>query len=41
MDFVIERFAASLKRSTKGFAPVNDPPNYLMQIIRRSRSIWG
>ena len=34
-DFDIKRFAASEVVLTKGFAPVNDPPSYLMRLIRQ------
>jgi hypothetical protein len=33
--FDIERFAADKAVLSKGFAPVNDPPSYLMRIIRQ------
>jgi secreted trypsin-like serine protease len=39
--FDIERFAASLPRRTKGFVPVNDPPNYMMQLIRQIEVYLG
>jgi secreted trypsin-like serine protease len=34
-DFDIERFIVSPQQITKGFAPVNDPPSYLMRLIRQ------
>ncbi|MBX9926258.1 MAG: trypsin-like serine protease, partial [Hyphomicrobiaceae bacterium] len=34
-DFDIERFVAEKKILTKGFAPRNDPPGYLMRVIRQ------
>ncbi len=34
-NFDIERFAAGLAVRSKGFQPVNDPPNYLMRLIRQ------
>jgi hypothetical protein len=34
-EFDVERFAASAAVLTKGFQPVNDPPNYLMRVIRQ------
>jgi secreted trypsin-like serine protease len=39
--FDIERFAAGIARRTKGFVPVNDPPNFLMQIIRQIEVYLG
>ncbi len=39
--FDIERFAAGLTRRSKGFVPVKDPPNYLMQIIRQIELYLG
>jgi hypothetical protein len=34
-DFEIERFAATKAVVRKGFAPISDPPSYLMRIIRQ------
>jgi secreted trypsin-like serine protease len=34
-DFDIERFAAGNAIVNKGFVPVNDPPSYLMRLIRQ------
>lgn len=34
-DFNIERFAADRQTISKGFAPRNDPPSYLMRVIRQ------
>lgn len=39
--FDIERFAAGISRRTKGFVPVSDPPNFLMQIIRQIEVYLG
>jgi hypothetical protein len=33
--FDIERFATGLPVRGKGFQPVNDPPNYLMRLVRQ------
>ena len=33
--FEVERFAAEKATRDKGFQPVNDPPSYLMRIIRQ------
>jgi hypothetical protein len=38
-DFDIERFAAGLAVRSKGFQPVNDPPNYLMRVIRQMETV--
>ena len=38
-DFAIERFAAGLAVRSKGFQPVNDPPNYLMRLIRQIETV--
>jgi hypothetical protein len=34
-EFDIERFAANKVVVSKGFQPVNDPPSFLMRIIRQ------
>ena len=34
-DFEIERYAAERHELTKGFVPRNDPPSYLMRVIRQ------
>ncbi len=34
-DFDVEAFAAEHSEVTKGFAPRNDPPSYLMRVIRQ------
>ena len=34
-DFDIERFAADAQSLAKGFAPRNDPPRYLIRLIRQ------
>jgi hypothetical protein len=34
-DFEIERYAAERGELTKGFVPRNDPPSYLMRVIRQ------
>jgi hypothetical protein len=34
-DFEVGRFAAEKSVLIKGFAPVDDPPSYLMRIIRQ------
>ena len=34
-DFDVERFAANKAVVSKGFQPVNDPPSFLMRIIRQ------
>ncbi|MGC1587095.1 MAG: trypsin-like serine protease, partial [Rhodomicrobium sp.] len=34
-DFDVERFAAPPALRSKGFQPVNDPPDYLMRVIRQ------
>jgi len=34
-DFELARFAAEKTVLSKGFAPVNDPPSYLMRIVRQ------
>ncbi len=40
-DFDIGRFAADSRILSKGFVPVNDPPNYLMQLIRQVETFLG
>ncbi len=34
-EFDVERFAASKDRLTRGFEPVDEPPGYLMKLIRQ------
>jgi hypothetical protein len=40
-DFDIERYAADAGIRSKGFVPVNDPPNYLMQFVQQIASFLG
>lgn len=40
-EFDIERFAAGLGIRSKGFQPVNNPPNYLMRLIRQIETMLG
>lgn len=40
-NFDIERFAAEAGIRSKGFVPVNDPPNYLMQFVQQIEIFLG
>jgi hypothetical protein len=40
-DFDIERYAADAGIRSKGFVPVNDPPNYLMQFVQQIETFLG
>ena len=40
-DFDIDRFVAAATRVERGFQPVNDPPTYLMRMIRQIETALG
>lgn len=40
-DFDIERFVAEATRLERGFQPVDDPPSYLMRMIRQIETALG